>query len=144
MSEQITAVRRMINAINTGKTDDVDEYIHPEYLNPATLEHGIHQGPEAFTQIVKWVKMTFSDEAYLEEIKIEERGEWVKAYLVLYGRHVGNLVGMAPTNRRFAGEQVHLIRFVDGKIRDHRDWPDFQGTLRQLGEPWPEAGGWRP
>jgi hypothetical protein len=48
-----------------------------------------------------------------------------------------------PTGRRFAGEQIHLIHFVDGKIRDHRDWPDYLGTYRQLGEPWPEADGWR-
>lgn len=144
MSHQVESVRRLIAAINTGKTDDVDEYIHEEYLNPATLEHGIAQGPQAFAQIVGWVKATFSEEAHLEEVRVEERGEWVKAYLVLYGRHVGNLVGMAPTGRRFAGEQVHLFRFVDGKIRDHRDWPAFQSTLRQLGDPWPEKGGWRP
>lgn len=144
MSPQVDAVRRLVNAFNTGKTEDVDEYIHEEYLNPATLEHGISQGPQAFAAVVGWVRRTFSEEAFLEEVGIEERGEWVRAHLVLYGRHVGNLVGIPPTGRRFAGEQIHLFRFVDGKIRDHRDWPDFQGTLRQLGNPWPEAGGWRP
>nr|WP_281259532.1 hypothetical protein [Streptomyces glaucescens] len=35
------------------------------------------------------------------------------------------------------------MRFVDGKIRDHRDWPDYQGTYRQLGSPWPQPRGWR-
>lgn len=143
MSEQIDAVRRLINAFNTGETDDVKEYIHPDYVNPATLEHGIGPGPEGFAMVVGWVRATFSEEAWLEEVKLEENGDWVRGYLVLYGRHVGNLVGMAPTGRRFSGEQVHLFRFVDGKIRDHRDWPDFQGTLRQLGEPWPEPEGWR-
>ncbi|GAB3013254.1 hypothetical protein GCM10023080_095500 [Streptomyces pseudoechinosporeus] len=144
MSHQVEAVRRVINAFNTGEAGDAAEYLHEEYLNPATLEHGIPPGPDGFGMIVKWVKMTFSEEAHLEEVKIEENGEWVRAYLVLYGRHVGNLVGFAPTGRKFAGEQVHLFRFVEGKIRDHRDWPEFQGTLRQLGEPWPEGGGWRP
>ena len=144
MSSQTDAVRRVINAFNTGKTDDVDEYIHDEYLNPATLEHGISQGPKAVAMVVAWVRRTFSEEAHLEEINVTENGEWVRAHLVLYGRHVGNLVGIPPTGRRFAGEQIHLFRIVDGKIRDHRDWPDFQGTLRQLGDPWPENGGWRP
>ncbi|MEW2353519.1 ester cyclase [Spirillospora sp. NPDC029432] len=144
MSDQIRAVRRMVSAYNTGDTNDVDEYIHPEYLNPGALEHGDWQGPQAFAMAVKWLKLTFSEEARLEEVKIEERGEWVRAYLVLYGRHVGNLVGFPATGRPFSGEQIHLFRFVDGKIRDHRDWPDYQGTYRQLGEPWPEAGGWRP
>lgn len=144
MGHQIETVRRMINAYNTGETDDVQEYIHPEYLNPAALEHSALRGPDAFALAVKWLRMTFSAEAHLEEVKLEERGSWVRGHLVLYGRHVGNLVGMPPTNRRFAGEQIHLIRFVGGKVRDHRDWPDYQGTYRQLGEPWPAADGWRP
>lgn len=143
MSDYIRTVRRMINAYNTGDVKDVADYIHPEYLNPASLEHMSLQGPDAFAMAVKWLRMTFSENAHLEEIGIEEREQWVRAHLVLYGRHVGDLVGMAPTGRRFAGEQIHLIRFVDGKIRDHRDWPDYLGTYRQLGEPWPEADGWR-
>ncbi|MEU9241649.1 ester cyclase [Streptomyces sp. NPDC048385] len=143
MSDRIDVVRRMIKAYNTGVADDVAEYIHPEYLNPAALEHMDLRGPESFAMAVKWLRMTFSEEARLEEVRIEERGDWARAHLVLYGRHVGDLVGMAPTGRVFSGEQIHLIRFVDGRIRDHRDWPDYQGTYRQLGSPWPEPGGWR-
>ncbi|MCZ7457463.1 ester cyclase [Streptomyces sp. WMMC940] len=143
MSQNVEVVRRMIKAYNTGGTDDVHEFIHPEYLNPATMEHGIGEGPEAFAMAVAWVRMTFSEDAHLEEVKIEERGDWVRAYLVLYGRHVGPMVGFAPTGRRFSGEQIHLLRVVDGKIRDHRDWPEYQSTYRQLGEPWPEPDGWR-
>jgi nogalonic acid methyl ester cyclase/aklanonic acid methyl ester cyclase len=145
MGTNIEIARRMVDAYNTGKTDDVAEFIHPEYLNPGALEHYPDlRGPKAFELAVQWLKYAFSDEAHLEEIGYEEHGDWVRARLALYGRHVGNLVGMAPTGRRFSGEQIHLIRIVDGKIRDHRDWPDYQGTYRQLGEPWPEGAGWRP
>jgi nogalonic acid methyl ester cyclase/aklanonic acid methyl ester cyclase len=143
MSRSIDAVRRMVGAYNTGKTDDVDEYIHQEYLNPASMEHTDLRGPAAFALAVKWLRMTFSPDAHLEEIRYTEQGDWVRAYLVLYGWHVGDLVGMAPTGRRFSGEQIHLIKLVDGKIRDHRDWPDYLGTYRQLGEPWPKPEGWR-
>ncbi|AZQ74571.1 MULTISPECIES: ester cyclase [Streptomyces] len=144
MSARLDSVRRLIEAYNTGKTDDVADYIHPEYLNPGTLEFTSLRGPELFALNVAWVKRTFSQDARLEEVDIEERGDWVRAKLVLYGRHVGDMVGMAPTGRLFSGEQIHLFRFVDGRIRDHRDWPDYLGTYRQLGEPWPEPGGWRP
>lgn len=143
MSKNIDIVRRMVTAYNTGETDDVAEFIHPDYLNPGTLEHMDLRGPDAFALAVKWLRMTFSEEVRLEEVRYEENGDWVRAYLVLYGRHVGDLVGMAPTGRRFSGEQIHLIKIVDGKIRDHRDWPDYQGTYRQLNEPWPTAEGWR-
>ncbi|MGW5969642.1 MULTISPECIES: ester cyclase [Streptomyces] len=145
MSTQIDLVRRMVEAYNTGKTDDVAEFIHPEYLNPGALEHNPElRGPEAFAAAVTWLKYAFSEEAHLEEIGYEENGPWVRAKLALYGRHVGNLVGMPATGRRFSGEQIHLIRIVDGRIRDHRDWPDYLGTYRQLGEPWPAPEGWRP
>ncbi|PYC64824.1 SnoaL/DnrD family polyketide biosynthesis methyl ester cyclase [Micromonospora arborensis] len=143
MSVQIDAVRRMVAAYNSGQTEDVAEYIHPDYLNPASLEHMDLRGPAAFAMAVKWLRMTFSEDVHLEEVRYEEKGDWVRAYLVLYGRHVGNLVGMEPTGRRFSGEQIHLIKLVDGKIRDHRDWPDYLGTYRQLDEPWPTAEGWR-
>ena len=146
MSSNIDAVRRMVRAYNTGDTRDVDEFIHPEYLNPASLEHmedKSWRGPAVFAMAVTWLRATFSDEVRLEEIRYEERGDWVRAYLALYGRHVGELVGMEPTGRRFSGEQIHLIKLVDGKIRDHRDWPDYLGTYRQLDEPWPTAEGWR-
>ncbi|QNS09318.1 ester cyclase [Streptomyces xanthii] len=143
MSSQFDAVRRMIDAYNTGKTDDVADYIHPEYLNPATMEHMDLRGPDSFAMAVKWLRMTFSEQARLVEVSLEENGEWVRANLVLYGTHVGDLVGMPATGREFSGEQIHLIRFVDGKIRDHRDWPDYQGTYRQLGSPWPRPEGWR-
>ncbi|MBP2702953.1 ester cyclase [Microbispora sp. RL4-1S] len=145
MSEQIETVRRMVAAYNSGETGDVEDFIHPEYLNPGALEHNPDlRGPTAFAGAVKWLKYAFSEDAHLEEIGYEENGQWVRAHLVLYGRHVGNLVGMPPTGRKFAGEQIHLIRIVDGKIRDHRDWPDYLGTYRQLDMPWPEDGGWRP
>lgn len=145
MSKNIDLVRRMISAYNTAVIDDLEEFIHPEYLNPGALEHFPDlRGPESFAKAIAWLRRTFSDEVMLEEIGYETNGDWVRAKLALYGRHVGNLVGMAPTGRRFSGEQIHLIRIVDGKIRDHRDWPDFLGTYRQLAEPWPEAEGWRP
>lgn len=88
------------------------------------------------------MRMTFSEDVHLEEVSIEERGDWVRADLVPHGRHVGLIVGFAPTGRRFTGE-IHLLRLVDGRIRDHRDWPEHQSTYRQLGEPWPEPDGRR-
>ncbi|MGW0572718.1 SnoaL/DnrD family polyketide biosynthesis methyl ester cyclase [Streptomyces tauricus] len=144
MSDQIASVRRLVEAYNTGKTDDVADYIHPEYMNPGTLEFTSLRGPELFAINVAWIKRTFSEDARLEEVAIEENGDWVRARLVLYGRHVGEMVGMAPTGRLFSGEQIHLLHFVDGKIHHHRDWPDYQGTYRQLGEPWPEKEHRRP
>ena len=78
MSKNIDIVRRMVNAYNSGKTDDVEEFIHAEYLNPGAKEHyGDALGPDVFAGAVKWLKMTFSEDVYLEEVGYEERGDWV-------------------------------------------------------------------
>ncbi len=143
MSAAVEVVRRVVRAYNTGETGDVEEYIHPDYLNPASLEHMDLRGPAAFAMAVTWLRTTFSEEARLAEVRYQENGPWVRAYLVLYGRHVGELVGMPATGREFSGEQIHLLKLVDGKVRDHRDWPDYLGTYRQLDEPWPTERGWR-
>jgi len=143
VSPAVDIVRRMVRAYSTGETGDVEQYIHPDYLNPASLEHMDCRGPEAFAMAVAWLRMTFSEEARLEEVRYEENGSWVRAHLVLYGRHIGELVGMPATGRPFSGEQIHLIKIVDGLIRDHRDWPDYLGTYRQLDQPWPTEQGWR-
>jgi len=143
VSPNIDVVRRMVRAYNTGDTSGVAEYVHADYQNPASLEHTDLTGPAAFEMAVKWLRMTFSEEVRLEEVRYEERGDWVRAYLVLYGRHVGDLVGLPATGRVFSGEQIHLLKLVDGKVRDHRDWPDYLGTYRQLDEPWPSERGWR-
>ncbi|SEE83387.1 nogalonic acid methyl ester cyclase / aklanonic acid methyl ester cyclase [Streptomyces sp. KS_5] len=134
MSEAIDVVRRMVQAFATGKTDDASDYIHSEYLNPATLERSDKRGPESFTDSVDWVRNAFS-ELHLEEIEYREGGGYVTAYLVMSGRHTGDLVGLPPTGRRFAAEQLHLCEVVDGRIRHHREWRDDLGCLRQLGLP---------
>lgn len=134
MSEAIDVVRRMVQAFATGKTEDASDYIHSEYLNPATLERSDKRGPESFTDSVHWVRNAFS-ELHLEEIEYREGGGYVTAYLVMSGRHTGDLVGLPPTGRRFAAEQLHLCEVVDGRIRHHREWRDDLGCLRQLGLP---------
>ncbi|MFC9087320.1 SnoaL/DnrD family polyketide biosynthesis methyl ester cyclase [Nocardiopsis dassonvillei] len=141
MSDRIRVVRRMVSACNTGRTEGVEEFIHPDYLCPGARENTPdRRGPDAFTEAVKWLKRAFSEDARWEEVGYEENGEWVRAKLVLRGRHVGDLEGIPATGRRFTGEQVHLIRVVDGRIRDHREWSDDQSIYRQIGEPWPGEG----
>ncbi|GHF27756.1 hypothetical protein [Streptomyces fumanus] len=56
MSEAIDAVRQMFQAFATGKIADAQEYIHPEYINPATLERSEKRGPENFTDSIDWLR----------------------------------------------------------------------------------------
>jgi nogalonic acid methyl ester cyclase/aklanonic acid methyl ester cyclase len=134
MSEAVTVLRRMFQGFATGKVDDAAEYIHPDYLNPDSLERSDKRGPEGFAETVAWLRNAFS-ELHFDEIGFGQAGELATASVMMSGRHTGDLVGLPPTNRRFAAEQLHIVRIVDGKIREHRDWRDDLGCLRQLGLP---------
>jgi len=134
MSDDIKAVRRMFEAFASGDTSTAGDYIHETYLNPASLERSDKRGPESFAENVKWVRTAFSGLAF-SELEMESSNGWVLTRVIMSGRHTGDLVGMAATNRSFYAEQLHLCQIIDGKIAMHRDWRDDLGVFRQLGLP---------
>ena len=134
MSRDVTAVRRMFEAFASGDTSRAAEYIHDDYLNPASLERSDLRGPASFADNVKWVRTAFSGLSFAE-LEVDEGHGFVLVRVIMSGKHTGDLVGMPATNRAFYAEQLHLCQMVDGKIALHRDWRDDLGVLRQLGLP---------
>ena len=49
------------------------------------------------------------------------------------GTHENELWGIAPTGERFAAQQSHWFRVVDGKVAEHWAVRDDLGMMRQLG-----------
>ena len=49
------------------------------------------------------------------------------------GAHEHAFFDIAPTGRRFAVRQVHMLRLADGQIREHWAVRDDLGVLIQLG-----------
>jgi predicted ester cyclase len=79
-----------------------------------------------------WLKGAFSDHRY-EIHQVIGEGDTVVVHCTFHGRHTGEFMGIAPTNRPFAFRQVHIVRFKDGKGVEHRAVRDDLGLLRQLG-----------
>ena len=50
-----------------------------------------------------------------------------------HGRHVGELMGIPPTNREVAYDYVHIVRFRAGKGVEHWGVRDDMTLMRQLG-----------
>jgi predicted ester cyclase len=46
--------------------------------------------------------------------------------------HTGDFFGLPATGRRFAYEQVHIIRIVDGKGAEQWEVRDDASLMRQL------------
>ena len=52
----------------------------------------------------------------------------------MHATHTGDgLGGVKPTGKRVSAEQMHFVRFQDGKIVEHWAVRDDAGLLRQLG-----------
>lgn len=54
-------------------------------------------------------------------------------YCQVTGRHTGPWQGLAATGRSFSSEQVHILRFLDGKAIEHWAVRDDLRMLRDLG-----------
>jgi predicted ester cyclase len=73
---------------------------------------------------------------------IVSAGDTVVAELTMSGTHRGTpdlpvlgglLTGVAPTGRHVSVENIHVYRFENGLIADHRAVRDDLGLMQQLG-----------
>jgi predicted ester cyclase len=60
-------------------------------------------------------------------------GDKVVARVTMHGRHVGEFLGKPPTGKKFAAEQIHIWRVMDGKVIEHWSVRDDLGQALQLG-----------
>ena len=128
--ENEAVVRRYIEECwNRHVVDAADELVSPDYLNHAASAEWQRAGARASLQ---WLFSVFPDHRFdVEDIVTE--GETVAVRGMCSGTHEGELMGIPPTGERFAAQQSHWFRVVDGKITEHWAVRDDLGMLRQLG-----------
>jgi len=90
------------------------------------------QGLAGVQQTMFWLGRVFSDQHW-EIRQVVGEGEIVVVYCTLHGRHTGDLMGIAPTNREISMDYVHILRFSDGKAVEHWGVRDDMALMRQLG-----------
>ena len=125
-----------VHAFNRGDMDAAAECFAEGACN-----FGRSVGREGIRRVLKDIQQTFPD-AKLETIDVVAEGEWVveRGYFSGTHRGVGNLpvnggllVGVAPTNRQFLVNHVHMYRMNDSKIVDHYGLRDDLGMMQKLG-----------
>ena len=100
-------------------------------------------GFEGVKQTMLWLARVFADQRWEIHTVVGE-GDTVVVHCTHHGRHVGELMGIAPTNRQVAYQYVHFLRFRDGRAVEHWSVRDDMTLMRQLGvipgrEPAPAA-----
>jgi steroid delta-isomerase-like uncharacterized protein len=117
---------------NQGNLANVDELIAPDCIN-YEVPHGVNnRGPESVRQAAMMLRTAFPDLHFTIEELVAE-GDTVVGRVIMSGTHQGPLMGIAPTGRSVRQDQVHFVRFQDGKSVEHRAVRDDLGMMQQLG-----------
>jgi predicted ester cyclase len=90
------------------------------------------QGLAGAQQTMLWLGAVFSDQRW-EIHQVIGEGDLVVVYCTLHGRHSGDLMGIAPTNRKVAMDYVQILRFRNGKAVERWAVRDDMALLSQLG-----------
>lgn len=124
-------VRRFPEEVATEANYDlIDEICTADVVDRSPL--GEVRGRDALKAHIESINTAFSDHsAAVEELVAE--GETVAMRVTLSGRHTGEFMGFAPTDRTFEVSNAVLTRLEDGRIAERRVHPDVFGILRQLG-----------
>jgi steroid delta-isomerase-like uncharacterized protein len=136
--ENIKAVRRAIEAFNTGDTSKVYEFISADYVNRESQSakdsyRSKLRGPKEFVDTIKNLRSAFPDLHY-EESEIISQGNKVIFVGNVTGTHRGNFFFIPPTGNTISYEAVHIHTIGDdGKIVEHRAIRDDLKFMMQLG-----------
>jgi len=135
MSEQNKALaRRAFEEVwNQGKLAVIDELTasNATYHDPS-VPGGKFTGPEGVKQFVQIYRGAFPDVRITINDQIAE-GDKVVTRWTATGTHKGDLMGIAPTNKRATVTGVDIGRFQDGKVVEAWASYDMLGLLQQLG-----------
>jgi steroid delta-isomerase-like uncharacterized protein len=116
---------------NQGELTLADELVTDDFrTNDAPPEAPV--GPAGIRFGVTLLRTAFPDLRF-EVHEVVGEGDLVAVRATLHGTHLGPFDGIPATGRTVEQEQLHLVRFVDGKAAEHRAVRDDLGMLRQLG-----------
>ncbi len=109
------------------------DVIGDDYVNHEAPEE-VPPGPAGVAHVMRMLGAAFSDQRWTMRHVLED-GDTVVLHCTHSGRHTGPFMGMPPTGRQFAYDQVHLIRMRDGKGVEHWAVRDDATLMRQLTAP---------
>jgi predicted ester cyclase len=136
LEDNIRLVRNVIDALNTGDTSRVSDFISPNYFNHESQMDPVRskmRGPQEFIDTVVNIRKAFSDLQYelTESIVSNEK---VISIVSVRGKHTGSFFGfIPPTGNKISYLAVHIFTIDDGKIAEHMAIRDDLALMYQLG-----------
>jgi predicted ester cyclase len=125
------AVRRMLEAFNSGDEKPVDEVAH-EQLVDQTPFPGTGPDRNGLKTQIKAVRRAFPDAKFSIDRMVAE-GDTVAFRWRMEGTHRGPLFGHAATGKPFVHFGNDFVTFKDGKIVEHLSADNIGELLSTLG-----------
>ena len=135
-------VRRFVDEIFIqGRHDSVDELVADDFV--AHTWPSPTGDPKAdLKSAIDRAAKGLADPVFTIDDMIAE-GDQVAARVTSGARHVGEIMGMPPSGKRYEIQEIHIFRIRDGKVVEHWHQLDTLGMMQQLGalpEPKVPAG----
>jgi predicted ester cyclase len=132
MSENSAKARRLWEELfQTVDLEGVAEIVAEDSVDH-TARPDEPEGIEGVRNTMRFLDAAFSDQRF-EVIQTVEEGDTVVVHFTHSGRHTGEIMGLAPTNRTFSYEHIHILRFEGGKVAEHWGIHDHLSFMHQLG-----------
>ncbi len=127
-------IRRLHDAIKGGAeliSQTIDEVVEPNVLFHAPVPTGA-RGAQALKQVWPVLLRAFPDLHVTVEDLIEE-GDKVVCRNTVTGTHQGEYMGLPPTGKSVAYNEIFICRFVNGRIAEIWGVVDVFSQMKQLG-----------
>ena len=124
--------RRLVNAFNKGKAQDVIPEIVATDFRLTNAPPGTPSNREGWIGATKMFHAAFPD-IHVEITDIVSEGDMLAVHEVVTGTHSGDALGLPPTGKSATVEAVHFVKFKKGKIVERKSMTDMMSLFVQLG-----------
>ena len=133
MSKENKALaKRIVQEIwNKGNLEFADEIVAPNYADNVAGD-GSPIGPDGFKQAVVGIRSAFPD-LYITIDDMISEDDKVALVWTFTGTHKGELMGIAPTEKKVKVGGMYLYKFKDGKLVERSGTRDMFSLMKQLG-----------
>ena len=132
MSENTKVARRLWEEVIPNVDLDVVAAIVAADAVDHTIRPGERQGADGVRDTMRFLAAAFAEQRFDVRQTIEE-DDRVVVHATHSGRHIGPIIGIAPTNREFSYDHIHILRFANGKVVEHWGVHDFLTFMQQVG-----------
>ena len=131
--DNAAAARRLYEEVMpSGDPAAADGVFAADFLNHAAVP-GSPGGIEGARAQISTLAAAFDEQSYDIE-QVVSAGDRVASYCTWNARHIGEFLGIPPTQRRFSSRQAHFLRFdPEGRVAEHWAVRDDLSMLRQMG-----------